>query len=210
MSLNKKTFLALLILILCFIGISIRIGTKELERFDSAVTTFIQLFQSDPMTKWMVFFSTIGSYKVQYVIFFALAAFYFFVRKNKFYMLLLFVNLFGVRLLNRMLKVLFERPRPDIEKLVDVSGLSFPSGHAMNSLGFYGFIAYIIYQELRERTFFAWIVPVVFSVIIFIIGLSRIYLGVHYPSDVLAGFLAGGAWILVCLLLLYSRRKMNT
>ena len=108
---------------------------------------------------------------------------------------LLFIGVIGGSFLNEALKVAFGRARPGaVEHLDAVSSLSFPSGHAMVSLITYGSVAYLVARleptpRLRTTT---WVVA---AIIVFAIGISRMYLGVHYPSDVIAGFLAGLAWL---------------
>jgi len=92
-----------------------------------------------------------------------------------------------------MLKHLFERARPEAFQIVAESGFSFPSGHAMVSLCFYGIVAFLI---VRKRSL-QWRIAgaVVATLLIVGIGVSRIYLGVHYPSDVVAGYAAGATWL---------------
>ncbi|WP_085521912.1 phosphatase PAP2 family protein [Tuberibacillus sp. Marseille-P3662] len=122
-------------------------------------------------------------------------------RKNYGMAGLLVLNLLGVRQLNRLLKLIFARPRPDLEHLVTVSYYSFPSGHAMNSIAFFGLLAYLLRSRLKNKGYdfrFIWLAA---ALLIFLIGLSRVYLGVHYPMDVLGGFLAGGSWLCFTLLL---------
>jgi undecaprenyl-diphosphatase len=94
-------------------------------------------------------------------------------------------------LLNILLKMIFQRPRPDFDPILDMSSsYSFPSGHAMNSFIFYTILAYFVYHFTRNK-FLSLLAIVVALIFIFLIGLSRVYLGVHYPSDVLAGYIAG-------------------
>ncbi|WP_237715623.1 MULTISPECIES: phosphatase PAP2 family protein [Pelosinus] len=103
------------------------------------------------------------------------------------------VCLLGGAALNEMLKHLFERARPEAFQIVAESGFSFPSGHAMVSLCFYGIVAFLI---VRKRSL-QWRIAgaVVATLLIVAIGVSRIYLGVHYPSDVVAGYAAGATWL---------------
>jgi undecaprenyl-diphosphatase len=109
---------------------------------------------------------------------------------------LLIVGTVGGQLVNNMLKSLFGRPRPDTVPAVDdVLTLSFPSGHAMSAIIAYGSVAYLVGRleptaAMRRTT---WALA---TIIVLAIGMSRVYLGVHYPSDVLAGFIAGVAWLL--------------
>jgi membrane-associated phospholipid phosphatase len=94
---------------------------------------------------------------------------------------------------NIVLKRVINRDRPLDEHLVDVATLSFPSGHSMSAMAFYGFLLYL---NLRFAS--GWIkiiLMILLLVIIVSVGLSRIYLGVHFPSDVLAGFIGGFIWI---------------
>lgn len=98
------------------------------------------------------------------------------------------------------LKELFARPRPLGEHLTYAAGFSFPSGHAMISTAFYGFLAYLALRFLPGRS--GKILASVLVAIIFLIGLSRVYLNVHYFSDVLAGFLLGGIILLLFIKLL--------
>jgi len=193
-SLSKKTFLISLILLICFVGISIRIDSKQLAAFDTWVAAYIQGFMTDEMTVIMIFITNVGSYKVEYPLLFVVCLYWLY-RKNRLFPILLSINLIGVRLLNTLFKSFYERPRPTTEHLVAAAGYSFPSGHAMISSGFYGFFAFLIFYELRKKTNKAFLAPVFIGMLILFIGISRIYLGVHYPSDVLAGFLAGGLWL---------------
>jgi membrane-associated phospholipid phosphatase len=108
----------------------------------------------------------------------------------------------GAGLLNFLLKHLFERARPELFKVISETGYSFPSGHAMVSLCFYGIAAYIFgrgISRLRGRL----ILYAIIVLLVAAIGISRVYLGVHYPSDVLAGYIAGGTWLAFCAAILW-------
>lgn len=100
--------------------------------------------------------------------------------------------------MNDFFKNLFTRTRPDyIEHLVEESTYSFPSGHAMGMTIILGSLAFVIYRLISKRLFFKYLAIFYCLATAIIVGLSRIYLGVHYPSDVLAGFSLGGAWVLL-------------
>ena len=116
--------------------------------------------------------------------------------RNKKYGILLFFNTVNIFLLNQMLKAIFSRPRPFELMLIEETGYSFPSGHTMLALAFYGFLIYVIWQinlSKKAKKF----LTVLLVIIILLIGLSRIYLGVHYPSDILGGFMASLAYLIV-------------
>lgn len=108
--------------------------------------------------------------------------------------------LFSAWVLMGVLKNLFARPRPWGEALTIATGFSFPSGHAMLSLAFYGFLALVVLKDYPPK--YRPLILVGFTVLILLIGFSRIYLNVHYASDVLAGYifgalvLAGNWWLM--------------
>lgn len=100
----------------------------------------------------------------------------------------------GAGALNQIAKFIFQRTRPTIEHLVLQDGYSFPSGHSMASLICYGGIVFLIFH-LTQKKWVRWTVCLFATIIISIVGISRIYLGVHFPSDVLAGFCLAGSWL---------------
>lgn len=104
----------------------------------------------------------------------------------------------GGWLINVGLKNCFHRLRPDSLPLVTESGFSFPSAHAMVSICLYGAIAFLVWKYAASRRT-RWFVTLGLGLLTLSIGISRIYLGVHYPSDVTAGFAAGGLWLILCI-----------
>lgn len=106
------------------------------------------------------------------------------------------LNLTLAALINTALKFLIQRPRPEGYPLIELGGFSFPSGHSMASMAFYGFLIYLIYKKVKNNKKRKLLVGV-FGLLILLIGISRIYLGVHYASDVIAGFAVGLAYLIV-------------
>lgn len=104
------------------------------------------------------------------------------------------INLALVVLLNQVLKFIIQRPRPEGFRLAVVSGFSFPSGHSMVAMAFFGLLAWFVWRYERDRGMRNLLV-IAFAIVILMIGISRIYLGVHYASDVLAGFCVSIAWL---------------
>ncbi|UOQ76321.1 phosphatase PAP2 family protein [Hymenobacter sp. 5516J-16] len=122
------------------------------------------------------------------------------VRRHRWYSLLIPVVALGSITLNLVLKQLYQRPRP-LLPLTSASGLSFPSGHAMISASFYGLLIYLVWTHVR-RPGPRYALVAALLVLILLIGLTRVYLRVHYATDVLAGFTAGAAWLIVAIPLL--------
>ncbi|WP_230501577.1 phosphatase PAP2 family protein [Sutcliffiella rhizosphaerae] len=151
------------------------------------------LYQFASMDTFFIIISDIGSriffYPALIVISILLA-----VRKKWLIIILLWVNLLGVRLMNTWLKAIFVRERPTLEHVVEASYYSFPSGHSMNSIAFFGLLAILSFIYVK-RKWLSYAFILLFSILILLIGISRIYLGVHFPLDVLAGFFAGLTWL---------------
>ena len=120
----------------------------------------------------------------------------FLLTKNKKVSLCICLNLILCSLLNYGLKNIISRPRPDVLRLVFENGYSFPSGHAMASLAFYGFLIFLIYKYFDKKNIKIILISLL-SILIILIGLSRIYLGVHYLSDVLAGFFLALSYLII-------------
>lgn len=124
---------------------------------------------------------------------------------------LLWVSMLGAGFVNAALKVSFNRPRPDVFpwRTQHVGLASFPSGHAMTSIVVYGTLAFLIARLAPTRLLkrLTWTIAIV---VILLIGWSRLYLGVHYPSDVLAGFVMGAAWAVICGLGIEAVRYFRT
>ena len=116
--------------------------------------------------------------------------------KNKKIGISIFSNLVIVTILNQLLKAILQRPRPTEYRIVEETGYSFPSGHSMVSMAFYGYLIYLIYKYVKNN-YIKWISIVLLSILVCSIGISRIYLGVHYTSDVLGGFLISMSYLVI-------------
>ena len=180
-------------------------GRKGITMLDNSAWNFFKSLQSSWLNNVMRWFSFLGSF-----IFLPIAAIVLlivlFLKKYKFYAIILLILLAGSSLLNVVLKYLFNRSRPDVHGLTDAAWLSYPSGHAMSGICFYGFLIYLTCKLIANNA--ARLVTSLFlMLIITMIGVSRIYLGVHYASDVVAGFAAGGFWLAV--FLIYAETKFR-
>lgn len=106
------------------------------------------------------------------------------------------VNLVLVFLLNQTLKFIIQRPRPDGFQLAVEQGFSFPSGHSMVAMAFFGLLVWMVWRYEPDRATRIGC-AIAFGVVIVLVGISRVYLGVHYASDVVAGFCVSLAWLAV-------------
>lgn len=164
------------------------------QRFDENVLRWLAARRSPGMDEVMLEITSLGNGSVL-VMLVAITSVFLWVTKHRWSVYLLILGVVGGKLLNTLLKEAFNRPRPDFLEHVDpVSSMSFPSGHAMASIIAYGSVAYLVsrLESTRGLRIATWIVA---TLLILGIGVSRMYLGVHYPSDVIGGFLAGLAWI---------------
>lgn len=186
---NLKWAICILLIIL-FILVAYLTLTGHMDKFDQNIYNFITSGMNDITTKVLKFITTAGG-----LIFIVILSIIIFLI-NKKYGKLVFINVFNIGVLNIILKSIFMRERPFDLMIIDETGYSFPSGHAMLSMGFYGFLIYLLWQSRfskRKKI----IITILLSFLILTIGISRIYLGVHYPSDILAGFLISLAYLII-------------
>ena len=116
--------------------------------------------------------------------------------KNKKIGISVLLNLTFASLTNYILKQILQRPRPIEYRIIDENGYSLPSGHSMVSMAFYGYLIYLIYKQIKNK-YIKWSLITLLSLLIISIGISRIYLGVHYTSDVIAGFLVAISYLVI-------------
>ena len=121
--------------------------------------------------------------------------FYYIIKKKKISFLIV-VNLVFIVFLNQILKLIFKRDRPIGFRIIEMSGYSFPSGHAMVSMAFYGLLIYIIHHFVKNKKL-KTILITLNVIIIILIGISRVYLGVHYLSDVVIGYSISIIYLLI-------------
>lgn len=168
-------------------------GDMESHEFDEAVARFFMQFRSDRLTQVAIDLTALGSVSVLSV--FAILAYAVIIgTRDLLGFLHMSVALLGALVWPVILKPYFGRDRPDlIEPLVSVADLSFPSGHAFGAAAAYATFAFFCARFISTHS--AEVFCYLFAcVLVVVVGITRIYLGVHYPTDVLAGLAAGGAW----------------
>lgn len=191
----KKNF-NLLLFILCiilFLAFAEDVFTKEIMQCDVIGYKFVSNYIiSDNLTPIIKIVTNFGGAIILGLITILILI----LIKNKKIGLSILINLCSVTVLNLVLKSILQRPRPNEYRIINETGYSFPSGHSMISMAFYGFIIYLIYKKIKNK-YLKWISIILLSILILMIGFSRIYLGVHFVSDVLAGFLFSISYLIV-------------
>lgn len=204
----------LLLFIIFFVCITIlivlirQVFAPTQSAFDQQAFDYLSRFVSHTNTKVMQIFTFLGSHLFLIPAFLLFFAFYYFIWKHKWYLIKIMTIAVSNLLLMFTLKFLFNRPRPLIPLLKEVPGLSFPSGHAFMSLTFFGLIMYVVYREVCNQ-WVKWISILALVFIILMVGLSRVYLRVHYVSDVIAGYCFGMISIMILLTMLKQIEKYN-
>ncbi|WP_422122557.1 phosphatase PAP2 family protein [Planococcus sp. X10-3] len=170
---------------------------KEFGIFDNSIITLMEVNQSEVMGLIMFLITELGSVWFLGALSIAVIWALWFKAKDRWSAIFLVIAVGGGGLLTQLLKHFYGRERPSINEAIDAVGYSFPSGHSMGSLLFYGFMIYLIIRG-SQKEWVKWVASITLGVLIILIGISRIYLGAHYPSDVAAGFIAGTIWLLLC------------
>lgn len=200
-------------LVLTFLAIAHYVLSNSKNTFDTAAFQFLQTYVSDSTTSIMLFFTTLGNYQSLVVANVLLTLYFLFIRRHKWYSIkIASIALSSVTVMS-LLKLWFNRSRPLTPLLEPARGLSFPSGHAMSSVTFFGLIIYYIYRNVKNRIVKVLLI-LILTLLILMVGLSRVYLRVHYASDVLAGFFAGAIWLMISIWTLrkiefYSKKELN-
>jgi undecaprenyl-diphosphatase len=183
-----------------FIVLAWCMANNKTSTFDASIYDALSVIMSPALTWFFMIVTNLGGFVVLLLLAIAVPLVVF---KKKELVVLLLTNLAVVSLINLILKEVFARPRPQILTLIQEAGYSFPSGHAMASMAFYGLLIYLVWrmahkthQTSKDKSrscktptkTIKIIATATLSVLILLIGVSRVYLGVHYASDVLAGF----------------------
>lgn len=191
--LNNYKWLICFICLTGFIFITINVFTNKIIKIDHIVYNFVSTYLiCDNLTPVIKIITFLGSAPCIIILMIIL----FFIIRNKKQNILLGANLFIITIINQTLKYLLKRPRPNIFRIVEESGYSFPSGHSMVSMAFYGYLIYLVYKNIKNKYLKRFLI-IILSIIIILIGISRIYLGVHYTTDVLGGFLLSISYLVL-------------
>ena len=184
-----------IILVLCllvFINLATGVFHDDFMQIDIWGDEMVSYLRCDFMTAIAKFITNFGG--ALCLVSILVSSFIFF--KNKKVGGLIALNLIIITVLNLVIKEIIHRPRPTGFRLIEEFGYSFPSGHSMVSGAFYGFIIYLVYKYVQDKKLKIFLIFSL-SLLILLIGVSRIYLGVHYTTDVIGGFLISLAYLVI-------------
>lgn len=191
-----KKNLKWVVLFICLVGflaLAEDVFNKEIMNGDiigyKLISTFLISDFVTPIAKFITNFGGAIFLSIATVMLFLLI-------KNKKIGLSIISDIVIITVLNQLLKRILQRPRPTEFRIVEEKGYSFPSGHSMVSMAFYGYLIYLIYRYIKNK-YVKWTLITILSILICLIGISRIYLGVHYTSDVLGGFLLSISYLVI-------------
>jgi len=190
-----KTIFSIVLFIIFLLGVYFN---EYLIWIDDFSYSIVSLFISDTMTTIMKFITFFAD--PIWCILFSVLVIIFWKKIRKAFL----INLILVFMLNYILKLIFSRARPIDINIITETGYSFPSGHAMISLAIYGFLAYLLWKSDYK---YKKIGVSLLVLLIVLIGISRIYLGVHYTSDVIAGFIVSLGYLLLFIDFIYPKIK---
>src|SRR5690554_7595871 len=207
------SFVLFVISLNVFVEITEDLKEDELTAFDDAISTAVQSYRTPSLTSIFELITHLGDRIAYFIAALIVAAFFYFKYGRWKFTLQTILVLLLSSLSNVVLKKVINRERPTFEHLVAVSTLSYPSGHSMSAMAFYGFLIYLTFRFSGSwwAKFSSFIG---FGLLILLIGISRVYLGVHYPSDVIAGFMGGLIWVAFCAVIfnivdLYRQKEAN-
>ena len=189
--------LILFLFLIFFLIILNDIFSKEIIAYDAwAHNVLVENLRSDFLTMIMTIITDFGSGLVLVT----LALLFILFSKNKKKGMCVSLNLIIITIINLILKFIIQRPRPSGFNIINESGYSFPSGHSMISTAFYGFLIYLVYKNIKNKMLRVVLIILLFFLII-MICISRIYLGVHYASDVIGGFCISISYLMVFIMI---------
>ena len=195
----------LLLAMIIFIYLVRMIFIRESTEFDDRVFSTIKPYINDGLTNFMLVITFLGKHDLLIPLNFVLIAFFIY-RKERWFATRIAALSLSSLLLMFILKFFFQRNRPLQPVIDDVSGYSFPSGHALISVVFYGLFIHMIWHEVKSK-WLRIVLIILLGTLILLIAFSRIYLNVHFASDVIAGLAVGFIWLVLSLRIIQGVEK---
>ncbi|GAA4311290.1 phosphatase PAP2 family protein [Pontixanthobacter gangjinensis] len=183
-----------------FVELTDTLKTEMLAEIDDKITSYVLSFRSPGLTNFFIFMTRLGDFYGYLAVLIGYSLVSRLIFKRWKYVLQSSLVLILASASNMMLKRFINRARPGIEHMVSVETLSYPSGHAMSAMAFYGFLIYLCTKFRINKFLKAGLIGLLVFIILSI-GISRIYLGVHFPSDIAGGYIAGLFWVVFCILI---------
>lgn len=203
---NKFKIYGLIVFIatLVFIGVAVGVQTGYLDGFDDAVRYRVYSMRSDKLTVFWRFITHSGD---RYVVIILGIILLLIKSLREKYGVKFAIAALSSTALYQIMKYIFQRPRPDLAlRLIEQGGYSFPSGHSMNCLVSYGILIYLLLKYCENRRL-AKILSVGLGLLTILVGFSRVYVGVHYPTDIIGGWSLG---IAVLVAMIYAFEKFDS
>lgn len=192
-----KSFILCIGFALIFAMIAVLVVNNTTHHLDVYIAHKVQSAESPFLTSLAKGLSFVGSSQLAIEISVITMVLLFIVLRHRMELVLfLWVVVLGSQILNTYLKLQFSRVRPDINQMIDQGGYSFPSGHSMTAFSLYVVLAYLLWSLVNRKAGRVFIMTGTILIVLGI-GWSRIYLGVHFPSDVIGGYTASGAWLML-------------
>ena len=203
---NKFKIYGLIVFIatLVFIGVAVGVQTGYLDGFDDAVRYRVYSMRSDKLTVFWRFITHSGD---RYVVIILGIILLLIKSLREKYGVKFAIAALSSTALYQIMKYIFQRPRPDLAlRLIEQGGYSFPSGHSMNCLVSYGILIYLLLRYCENRRL-AKLLSFGLGLLTILIGFSRVYVGVHYPTDIIGGWSLG---IAVLVAMIYAFEKFDS
>ena len=197
--------LLLLLALLVFIFAAREIFVLKNFVFDEDVFDALRPYITPARTRFMNFITFFGKHDALIPLNILLIG-YFLYKKKRWFAIRITALALSSLLLKFILKLYFQRARPDIPVIEKVDGYSFPSGHALIGVVFYGLVIFVIWHEVKQK-WLKILLTIFFVLFILLISFSRIYLRVHYASDVIAGIAVGFIWLVLSLNIIHRIEK---
>lgn len=191
----RNLLLSSLVLLASFFIVASSVDSGITNTVDIQVVQWFQQYRHPLLTKIMLFFSFIGDTVPVTVISVLVMFILFRIFHQRIELFLFSLVLIGSTISTILLKSYYQRERPQLDMLVMEEGFSFPSGHSMAALSLYGIVTFLLWRHVSNVSG-RNILLLSSIILIIIIGISRMYLGVHYPSDVIGAYLFSSFWLL--------------
>ncbi|WP_142348269.1 phosphatase PAP2 family protein [Bacillus toyonensis] len=208
--LHQYEVMCVILLLMVFSIIAWRVHAGGVTVMDTYVRGLVKGLQTESSLTFFSYFTKLGSaIGIVTILIISLLVFW----QKRYYAAMIVYPMGGLitHLVNKGIKEIVKRERPSLNEALDALGYSFPSGHAMLSIMTFGFLTYIIAANLKSVTG-KYVITILMGILIVSIGLSRVILNVHYPTDILAGYCVGGILLIIAIYyhrLLTKRLQLN-